>query len=133
MLVKTVKCKDITFETVEDILKYKLNEVDHAWHLTKECVEILQKTLNGMKLVQARLNEIDEDAAANSIISNLEQMDEDTKTVQDALRMNSLLQSEPLKTDPYDDIEDEAEEILNENHKEDLPDTVVSGDDGYSF
>ena len=65
---------------------------------------------------------------ADQILAGLDKMDEDTEICQNALKMNSLLQSEPLKTDVIDDVEDEAEDILTREAPEKLVNNVPEFD-----
>lgn len=133
MLIKTVKCKDITFETLEDILNYKRNEVDHTWHISLECIDEIKNFLKDYEIYKVEKEEKEELNTVNAVLNGLEEIDEEKKIMDNAVKMNSLLQSEPLTTSVVDDIEDEAQLMFEQNKNEELPETTVSGEDGYSF
>lgn len=111
MIKKTIKCNDITFENINDILKYKKAGIDHSWHITPQCVNELKKIYNDLyKKIENPDNIIQ---TANDILIGLDKMLEDAKICRDALKMNSLMQENDLKVDVNDDMDDEAAEIID--------------------
>lgn len=111
MIKKTIKCNDITFENINDILKYKRAGIDHSWHITPQCVNELKKIYNDLyKKIENPDNIIQ---TANDILIGLDKMLEDTKICRDALKMNSLMQENDLHVDVTDDMDDEAAEIID--------------------
>lgn len=111
MIKKTIKCNDITFENINDILKYKRAGIDHSWHITPQCVNELKKIYNDLyKKIENPDNIIQ---TANDILIGLDKMLEDAKICRDALKMNSLMQENDLKVDVNDDMDDEAAEIID--------------------
>lgn len=113
MIVKTIKCKDITFETLKDIFEYKQNNVDHNWHITLDCIKEIQE-------LSSKIKDLNEKEAYNTIGQILEELnvrDEEQEMLDNALKMNSVLQSKPLKTTIEDDMDDEADQIINEEVK----------------
>ena len=124
MIKKHITCNEITFESLNDILKYKKTPIDVSWKLTKECIDNIKniyKELYEYKETMMKKYGADEiEKQANDILIGLDKICEDNKICQDALKMNSLMQSETLKTDMIDDVEDEAEEILKREAPEKL-------------
>lgn len=111
MIKKTIKCNDITFENINDILKYKRAGIDHSWHITPQCVNELKKIYNDLyKKIENPDNIIQ---TANDILIGLDKMLEDAKICRDALKMNSLMQENDLHVDVTDDMDDEAAEIID--------------------
>lgn len=127
MIKKHITCNEITFESLNDILKYKKTPIDVSWKLTKECIDNIKniyKELYEYKETMMQKYGADEiEKQANDILIGLDKICEDNKICQDALKMNSLMQSETLKTDMIDDVEDEAEEILKREAPEKLCET----------
>lgn len=127
MIKKHITCNEITFESLNDILKYKKTPIDVSWKLTKECIDNIKniyKELYEYKETMMKKYGADEiEKQANDILIGLDKICEDNKICQDALKMNSLMQSETLKTDMIDDVEDEAEEILKREAPEKLCET----------
>lgn len=115
MIKKTIKCNDITFENINDILKYKRAGIDHSWHITPQCVNELKKIYNDLyKKIENPDNIIQ---TANEILIGLDKMLEDANICRDALKMNSLMQESDLKVDVNDDMDDEAAEIISRETK----------------
>lgn len=111
MIKKTIKCNDITFENINDILKYKRAGIDHTWHITPQCVDELKKIYNDLyKKIENPDNIMQ---TANDILIGLDKMLEDAKICRDALKMNSLMQENGLHVDVTDDMDDEAAEIID--------------------
>jgi hypothetical protein len=116
MIKKIIKCNDITFESINDILKYKKAGIDHSWHITPNCIEEIKKVYTEL------YNKIEDPdniiKTANEILIGLDKMLEDAKICKDALKMNALMQNKNnLKVDVTDDMDDEAEEIINRETK----------------
>ena len=127
MKKKIINCNEITFETVKDILTYKRVPIDISWKITPECIEEIKGLNKKLDAVYKQLNEYTEKYAetnvmdaANAILTKLDNIDEENKICQEALKMNSLMQGEHLTTSNIEDIDDEAEEILKREAPEKL-------------
>lgn len=115
MIKKTIKCNDITFENINDILKYKRAGIDHSWHITPQCVDELKKIYKDLYKKIENPDKIIQ--TANEILIGLDKMLEDANICRDALKMNSLMQESDLKVDVNDDMDDEAAEIISRETK----------------
>lgn len=127
MKKKIINCNEITFETLKDILTYKKVPIDISWKITLECIEEIKSLNNKLNEVYKQLKEYTEKYAetdlmdaANAILAKLEDINEDNKICQEALKMNSLMQGEHLTTSNIEDIDDEAEDILKREAPEKL-------------
>lgn len=133
MITKNITCRELTFEDVKEILTYKAQQNDHSYKLTQQCFENLKKLLTDHEKLQKKIEEQEKQDAiyntADEILAGLNKMDEDTEICQNALKMNSLLQSKPLKTDVIDDVEDEAEDILSRE----APEKLVNASTAFDF
>lgn len=116
MIKKIIKCNDITFETINDILKYKKVGIDHSWHITPECIDELKKVYTELyKKIEDPDNVM---KTANDILIGLDKMLDDAQMCKDALKMNALMQSkDKLQIAVTDDMDDEAAEIINRETK----------------
>lgn len=115
MIKKTIKCNDITFENINDILKYKRAGIDHSWHITPKCIDELKKIYKDLYKKIENPDKIIQ--TANEILIGLDKMLEDANICRDALKMNSLMQESDLKVDVNDDMDDEAAEIISRETK----------------
>ena len=138
MKKKIINCNEITFETVKDILTYKRVPIDISWKITPECIEEIKGLNKKLDEVYKQLNEYTEKYAetnvmnaANAILTKLDNIDEENKICQEALKMNSLMQGEHLTTSNIEDIDDEAEDILKREAPEKL--CEVATDEKHDF
>ncbi|MBO7696407.1 MAG: hypothetical protein J6T10_27530 [Methanobrevibacter sp.] len=132
MITKNITCRELTFESAKEIIDYKAQPNDHSYKLIPECLAEIKKLLTDYEELKQIVEEKEKQEAvfetADQILAGLDKMDEDTEICQNALKMNSLLQSEPLKTDVIDDVEDEAEDILTREAPEKLVNNVPEFD-----
>lgn len=112
MIKKIIKCNDITFENLTDFVEYVKQPIDHSYHIAETAINEIKDLVTKYEILKAKYADTEENETVANVLAGLDKIEEDTAVCQDALKMNTLLQSKEIKTDLIEDIEDEAHDLL---------------------